>query len=69
MIRLVKCQNRNGGKVLVAKTHEIEIQECGMLLKFPAADNRKPSYAVLVDDDSVQRIVDKLLNYLKKKAG
>ena len=67
MIKLVKYQNRNGDKVLLSEKCQPEIQDCGLLLKFPAPDNRKPSYAVLVDDDSLREVVDDLLVYLKNK--
>ena len=63
-IKLVKYQNRNGGKVLLSQNCDIEIQECGALLKFPAPDNRKPSYAVLIDKDGVNDLVNKLLGFL-----
>ena len=67
-IKLVKYQNRNGGKILVSQHGETEMQDCGLLLKFPAPDNRKPGYAVLVDDESLKVMVDDLLEYLNKKS-
>jgi len=66
MIKLVKYQNRNGGKVLISKFGEVDIQECGIMIKFPASDNRRPHYAVLMEKDAVQKMVDELLEYLKE---
>lgn len=65
-ISLVKYQNRNGGKVLLSKNSQIEMQESGLMIKFPAADKRKPHFAVLVDNDSLSNLVDEILEYLQE---
>lgn len=67
MIELVKYQNRNGGKVLLADNGFLNIQECGLMIRFPSDDNRKPHHAVLLDNEEIRRLVDKLLVHLAKQ--
>ena len=66
-IKLVKYQNRNGGKVLSANNGEIEMQESGLMIRFQAGDNRKPHHAVLIDNDDVRKMVDTMLVHLSKQ--
>lgn len=67
MIELVKYQNRNGGKVLLADNGFLNIQECGLMIRFPSDDKRKPHHAVLLDNEEIRRLVDKLLVHLAKQ--
>lgn len=68
MVTLVKYMI-DGRKNLLSKNAEIEMQDCGMLIKFPTSDKRKPSYAVLVDNDSVVELVNTMLKHHKSIAS
>lgn len=65
MIQLVKYM-KGGRKQLLSKVCVLEMQKCGLMLRFPAPDNRKASYAVLVDNDSIRSLVDEMLEYLRR---
>jgi hypothetical protein len=46
---------------------EIEMQESGLMIKFPSGDNRKPHHAVLIDNDDVRKMVDEMLVHLSRQ--
>ena len=68
MIKLVKFKKlRQDEPTLLSSDGYFDIQECGILLKFPGKNKRHPSHAALIDKENVVQLVDELLVFLSNK--